>query len=270
MHRSILALIVTATILAASVSADTVLVNLNTDGTGERDSDGNGVTATHDWDEGGFSIRWDISENEDGTYHYTYWFGGSEGEDAEEGEEGEGTLGKGLSHWNLQVSDGVGSDAFSGFLEQYVHDGSEVEYDDDFVPELATHTASHGNPVMPGDLYGLKWDTPDVDIEVEGEDESSFETLDAREAHFEFDSTQTPVWGNFYAKDGGGKDEDKAVFAYNDGFLSMPTDSTTDFGNWIPRPDGDSVIVSIPVPAAAPIGIALLALLGVLRVARKR
>jgi len=267
MFRSILALLVTATILAASVSADTVLVNLATDGTGGRDSAGNGVSATHDWDDGGFSIRWDISENQDGTYHYTYWFGGSVGEDSEEDEGGEGALEKGLSHWNLQVSDGVGSDAFSGFLEQYVHDGSEIGYDDTFVPDLATHTASHGNPGMPADLYGLKWDTPDVEIEIEGDDESTFETLDAREAHFEFDSTQAPVWGNFYANSGGGHDEDKAVFAHNDGFLSMPTASTTDFTAWIPRPDGD-LPVAVPVPAAAPLGIALLALIGALRVAR--
>lgn len=250
--RLVVASVVMIVLSAGSVSADTVLVDLGVYGTGARDSDGHGVTATEDWDEGDFTIRWEITQQPNGLYHYTYWI-----EDLE----------KSLSHWNLQISDGVGLSAFSDFVETYVHEKDDIHYDDAFTPELGTHSSGNGNPGIPGDLYGLKWDTPNVEIEIEDDDESKFEDLDAREAHFEFDSTQPPVWGNFYAKSGGGHKDD-AVIAYNDDFLAMPTSSTTDFTGWIPRPDGDTPVV--PLPPAAAAGAVCLGLLGLVRAVRRR
>ena len=52
-----------------------------------------------------------------------------------------------------------------------------------------------------------------------------------------FTTPEVPVWGDFYAKDGGGTGT-SAIYAYNAGFGTDPAANATSFINWIPRPDG--------------------------------
>lgn len=85
---------------------------------------------------------------------------------------------------------------------------------------------------MPHSFYGVKFDELNVYI-----------------VSFSFTSTQAPVWGNFYSKDGTVKDN--PVVAWNTG-LGDP-----DNGVFIPRPDG------IPVPEP---GILLLLGIGMMGV----
>ena len=51
-----------------------------------------------------------------------------------------------------------------------------------------------------------------------------------------FTTVQVPVWGDFYAKDGGGQ-LPGTVYARNAGFGTDPT-AEADLVNWIPRPNG--------------------------------
>ena len=83
------------------------------------------------------------------------------------------------------------------------------------------------NPELPGDIFGIKF-TPTVD-----------------ETHFvwEFDSVRSPVWGDFYAKDGSegtGPSPHTDVVMWNKGFLlADPADAPANgsIDNKILRPD---------------------------------
>jgi len=93
--------------------------------------------------------------------------------------------------------------------------------------EIKTHIPGKGNPDMPDDVYGVKFD------------DTSGTTL-----VIEFDSTRLPVWGDFYAKDGGNPINQ----AWNDGFLDDdPTDPPADdsIANHVLVPNGHT-----PEPAA--------------------
>jgi hypothetical protein len=73
--------------------------------------------------------------------------------------------------------------------------------------------SSPSNPGIPGDVYGIK--------------------LDFGATTYSFESTQAPMWGDFYSKDGeaGGLGVN---YAYNSGFGTTPT---SPFGGWIRVPD---------------------------------
>jgi hypothetical protein len=89
---------------------------------------------------------------------------------------------------------------------------------------------------MPDDLYGIKFTPTDKTA--------------ASSYTFTFQSTQNPVWGDFYAKDGSGGGPPPLVWAtaWNSSFGSDPTSLTTDFTPWIPVPDTEST--RIPEPSS--------------------
>lgn len=131
----------------------------------------------------------------------------------------------GISHVITEVSDNFG--------DSNIYDGTTAVWD------LNTYTSGPGNPGMPSALYGLKWES-------------------GNQGSTEFVWTWTivtdraPMWGDFYAKDGGGND-DSSIHAYNTGF-GFETLEVIDDGNayeastdraWVLVPD----TVSIPEPA---------------------
>jgi len=65
------------------------------------------------------------------------------------------------------------------------------------VTEINDFNQGNGNPEIPGEIHGLKFD-------------EAWGTA----AVFEFDSSRVPVWGDFYAKDGGNPTNQ----AWNEGF----------------------------------------------------
>jgi hypothetical protein len=71
-------------------------------------------------------------------------------------------------------------------------------------PEIKTHIENQGNPYLPEDMYGLKINAG----------------VDSLVVTVSFDSRRTPVWGDFYAKDGDGG----AINLYNSGFTSPDWD----------------------------------------------
>jgi hypothetical protein len=166
------------------------------------------------WASGKFTISWRITEEAAGLYDYHYWvttpLAG----------------GNGLSHWILGFSENF---AFVDFVSGPNCSGCTVEG-----PEETT--AHSGNPGMPdAGIFGVRWTPPDPKP-------NPFEV--------QFTSYRVPIWGDFYAKDGGGTGEG-AVYAYNAGFGYDWSAGEPGWDDWkvgfIPTPD---TVTRVPEPAS--------------------
>lgn len=113
----------------------------------------------------GFRVAWDISQNDDSTWHYEYSFT----------DENENALGMLVSHMIISLSDNIEASDVFGF-------GTDV--DDWEIGEFGLHPSNPGFPVEES-IYGMKINMTNDQMIAE------------------FDSTRQPMWGDFYAKDGG-------------------------------------------------------------------
>jgi hypothetical protein len=126
----------------------------------------------------------------------------------------------GLSHMILEVSD--------SFTESDVIDPSySFEGPDEYGP------GNPSNPNIPDTIWGIKFDTDGA----------------GGSAVVSFDSTRSPVWGDFYAKDGS-----KGGAAWNAGYTNPDTDPIVaadngSIGSHLLVPD-TSTTPPIPSPAA--------------------
>jgi hypothetical protein len=167
---------------------------------------GNGV-----WDGGGINFSWDISFNV-GTSLWDYSYT--------------------LARTSINNPPGAGISHLLLELTRYAADGTSLDthWKGIFGSANVDEWGDEGNssPGIPGLLYGVKI-TPAASEELS--------------KTFTFSTPQVPVWGDFYAKDGkAGGDEN---YAYNAGFIGDlgasqggPAVGTTNFLNWVPRPDG--------------------------------
>ncbi len=159
-------------------------------------SAGSGLTATEDWDDTATELTW-IVTNEDSSapsgfpWKYTYTLHVPK---------------KDISHFIVEVSDG--EDPFTVCNLADVTGAGEYE-----VQRYHPTGDSGSNPLMPGDLYGVK-------LEDWGE---------KTEVAVSFFSDRQPVWGDFYAKDGTSGGEHNPVVLYNTGFSATdPADAPAD------------------------------------------
>jgi hypothetical protein len=170
------------------------------------------VVGTNYWDheEGGFqlvaTVNYDPSRGADRLYYYKYNVSA----------EGGLPLQHTLSHVLIGVTEPSSLSDFKDATPA-IADGPKTWY------------TLPNNQYMPGPLYGVKWNAASAGV-----------------FQMEFYTAKNPVWGNFYARCGGGKFEWNA--AYNTDFLTEPTISTTDFSGWAPRPNGGAD--PVPVPAS--------------------
>jgi hypothetical protein len=186
-----------------------------------------GITATPTWNDDDTSLSWDIVNLGNGYWDYTYTWN---------------TQYKDLSHILIELSEGatLSSEEFWDWSGNINWAGSGV---DDW-------TEQQGNPGIPGSLFGLKVDpTPDT---------TSFT--------FSFTTWHSPVWGDFYAKDG--KVAGSDTLAYNSGFLLADAND----GLHIARPNGRTPNTSIPDGGltAVLLGISLLGVEALRRRLHKR
>jgi hypothetical protein len=115
--------------------------------------------------------------------------------------------------------------------------------------EIKTHEPGGGNPGMPADVYGIKFNAA-VDADV------TTVTLS-------FDSDRVPVWGDFYAKGGLGA-------LWNAGFVTAdptdpPANGTIAYHALVP----DTATVAIPAPGALVLSSLGVALVGWVRTRRR-
>jgi hypothetical protein len=161
---------------------------------------GGGLIATGPWNNGGATLSWAVDNTTNAgywTYNYSFDISTS----------------KAISHVIIELSPTITRDNFDELVID-ISSGSDPD-----APK--TYTLQSGNPGIPGDIYGVKWDT----------------TADPLDYDFSIITVRAPIWGDFYAKDGksGGAD----VIAYNTNFGN---DTTTAIGNgnaggWLLIPD---------------------------------
>ena len=143
---------------------------------------------------------------------------------------------KAISHVITEVSDNFLEGNIKGGTTKYEIVKGDITY---YYPELNYFLEANGNPGMPGQIKGLKWDVVETN---EGVLEYSWIIVTDR----------APMWGDFYAKDGGGN-AGGSIHAYNTGFGFETSEAIGD-GNayeastgyaWVLVPD----TTSIPEPA---------------------
>lgn len=180
---------------------------------------GEGIVATPDWNNEGTWINWNISSVTPDLWRYEYVFH---------------TDGSDISHITLELTVGAVAGDFSNW--QYLY--SSVEEGDPTFGWFSPDTGN-SNPGMPEPIYGVTMNL--------ASDSSVF--------GFSFDTWRSPVWGDFYAKDGRHGDftaPDRGfTYAYNAGFAM---DDAND-GYHIGVPNGHSV--SDPGTTAALLGLAM-------------
>jgi hypothetical protein len=188
-----------------------------------------GITWSEDKE--GLTVFWEVSRLEDYTWHYQYTF-----------TNGNGNLSKmDVGYFIISVSNDLTlSDVFnfSGDVESY---------------ELKTFGSGPSAPGFPEDqaIWGLK-------IELKSEQLTA-----------EFSSNRAPMWGDFYAKDGGNPKN----YAYNRDLgvkVSNPHDCQNapidEYGNSLFKvlvPD------AVPEPAPEPASLSMLALGSLLLIKRR-
>jgi hypothetical protein len=184
------------------------------------------IVGADGWDEsnGGFKISWSISKSVGPVWNYSYTISNADGTGPPTKPE--------LSHWILEISPFITVNNISSYLYGFNHPISDPLDS----PKTWTDDGGNSNPNMPAaGIYGIKFNVPDV-TGKEGKDPAWYT--------YSFQSTQLPVWGDFYAKDG--KHSDIWATAWNAGFGTDPTVGGP-FGNWIPTPDTNST--AVPEPA---------------------
>jgi hypothetical protein len=176
---------------------------------------GDGLVGGGNWqgspDDDGFKVSWDVSQNPDDTWRYTYTFTNEDGEE----------LSPETSHFIIQLSDNISEDDLFNFSGDF----GDIEF--------GTFGEGAGNPGFPGgeSIFGVK-------INMEGD-----------QLTVTFDSNRFPQWSDFYAKGGATSfvyNEDIGVEVANlNDYNGVPVD---EFGNELAKVLAPDTI--IPEPAS--------------------
>ncbi len=193
-------------------------------------SDG-GITAISDtsntnaWASDSTYIHWEVNQNTDNTWRYSYTFS---------------VPSKDISHFILEVSENFNISNLSSLTSGYSYESGESGDPRIYSPD----DPGNSNPFLPdGGIFGIKFSK-----------NSSSTTYE-----WEFDTTRAPMWGDFYAIDGKKDNTTPSVipWAYNAGF---GINTLIDDGKHIAVPDTKTVI---PLPGAVLLGLLGISVAGV-------
>jgi len=190
--KNLLFIIIAVLIISPTASADiygkSVLLNDLQDSRDMTDLSGS-------W--AGFSISWNISETSAGSglWDYAYTLGNTHD----------------VSNFILELSTDT--------------EISNVSVNGAYTLTGPTTWTKSGNVTLPASIYGIK-----------------FETSDINPVTYSFQTTSDPVWGDFHAKDGTG------YLAYNAGLTNHSSNNTDDF---IVRPNGGGLPPVVPEPISS-------------------
>ena len=224
-------LLIGTLVLLCALAPQAYAVAPTTEYTGSLSSTDGGIIALGDWGTlCDVDLSWNVSRGDTGPWHYVYTWALTAPDEMVQGGCGE------ISHFIVEVSDTFTREDVVG-----TPTGNYVSY---YVDDWYS---GPGNPDMPGDMHGLK-----------------FDDTWGLTASFDFYTYRSPVWGDFYAKDGKA-DGDQFNVAWNAGFNDPDPDDEPDDGSigWhILVPDTSEV----PEPSAfAALALGLLPLAGLRR-----
>ncbi|MEX2671119.1 MAG: hypothetical protein WD294_03295 [Phycisphaeraceae bacterium] len=221
-----------ATALTGQLHAGVIVGTENWSGSRTINADGTGIGITENFHYPIASmapaIHWDISYDTS-TQRYTYAYSFTYGGSALQ-----------PSHFIVQLSeDYQPNDQNFAF----------VQAPESWTAGVFSAEQGSADVTMPNPIHGVK--------------------LDAESSTYTIVSERGPVWGDFFWKKGSGA---RAQDGWNMGLESgiFPEETMTDFTDWIPVPNshtGNTNLIVLPTPAAAPLGLMLL---GGLMMRRKR
>ncbi len=145
---------------------------------------GGGLIGTEQWASNA-SLSWTVSEQTGNTWLYEYRLQ---------------VPAKDISHIILETSPTFTPADASGF--RWSNDGCHWTDYTVTSDDVKLQQISQGNNGMPSAMYGLKFDT----------------LTDSYSLYWQFSSGRSPVWGDFYARDG--KNDGQYVYLYNSGFTA--------------------------------------------------
>ena len=165
-------------------------------------------------------LNWSVSQNDDKSWRYQYDFSGYRA---------------GVSHIIFQTSSNFTCDDLMN------PEGPYADY------EIGLFTEKQGNPNLPDNIYGVK-----------------FDLKSSTSIAISFDSFRSPMWGDFYAKSG--KINGVQVAAWNAEF----GEEATPWKQGSPNEFGRILVPDTTVPEPATAVILLAGMAGIAQLARKR
>jgi len=158
--------------------------------------------------------------------------------------------------WKYDYAMVVPQKNISHFIVEVTPEATDFIFPDGTIASIGTWNGQgNSNPNIPEPVYGIKFD-----------DNSTTDSLSGS-----FTTTRSPVWGDFYAKDGTDATSGVLVTAWNGGFtVSDPTAPAANgsLAYHILRPDG--VTTAVPEPTTMLLlGLGLVGLAGVGRKFKK-
>ena len=175
------------------------------------------LVANAEWNNPATTLSWVVDDTTTpGKWHYQYTLS---------------VPARNISHMLIEVSDEDPGPAFTS-ANLFSPTTNPTDWISFPIP-IQLWTAQEGNFGIPGPMYGMKLNS----------------AFGATTVTVSFDSDRVPVWGDFYAKDGGGATN--TVLLYNNGFLlADPTVAPYNGSEQDHLLVPDSTMTVIPAPGA--------------------